>query len=348
MRLGFDATSLTKAGKGLARFQAEFLRESARLRRTLPLSLTVFVTDDADPAMCPSGFEYVTVDARPMIRWEQLGRPRLARRLELDVVLHLSERAALFGPPQVVYVYEHPKHRARRNRQVGAPLRQRAVDVVTLALFALSARRVHLLCASDATRRDIGRGEVVYPGVSELFTPDDRERTYLLHIASDDPRDNSGVVIAAYRRLDDPPKLVIGGDAPAALREAARDLDVEWAGFRTGEALRDLYRGAIAYVDPTLYEGFGLQVAEALACGTPVICSNVTSLPEVVGDAGILLDPNDVDGFAKAMELVVRGRRFNSILTERAPRFSWERTVRETLAACERAARGRAAAAAAS
>jgi glycosyltransferase involved in cell wall biosynthesis len=350
LQIGFDATSLTREGKGLARFQAEFLRGCAGLSGSEPQSLTVFVPDDVDRDACPPGFRYVHVRARPMLRWEQLHRPRLARKLGLDVLLHLSERASFFGPPQVVYLYEHPKHRARINREVGAPLRQRTIDALTVALFRLAVRRVEqVLCASKATRSDVGRGEVVYPGVSELFTPGERERTYFLHIASSDPRDNSGVAIEAYRRLPEPrPKLVIGGNAPASLRKRTTDLDVEWAGFRTGEALAHLYRGALAYVDPSLFEGFGLQAAEALACGTPVICSNVSSLPEVVDGAGFLLDPNDVAGFSGAMRRLADEPALRAELVARARLFSWEQTARETLAACERAAHGRADSASAS
>jgi glycosyltransferase involved in cell wall biosynthesis len=342
VKLGFDATSLTARGKGLARFQAEFLRVCER-------SLTVFVPEDADESALPDRFQYVRVDTKPMLFWEQVRRPRLARGLGLDVVLHLSERASLFGPPQVVYIYEHPKHRARRNREVGAPLRQRAVDGITLALATLGLRRAAIvLSASESTRRDVGRGYVVYPGVSPAFTPGTGPRTSFLHLASDDPRDNSAVVVDAYRRLREPrPPLVIGGDAPSELRSRAAGLEVEWAGFRTGDALVELYRGAIAYVDPSLYEGFGLQAAEALACGAPVVCSNVTSLPEVVGEAGILLDPHDVDGFARAMQRLADEPELGGELARRAPTFSWERTVRETLAACERAALARASAAAA-
>ena len=338
MKLGFDATSLTAEGKGLARFQREFLRTAAELGE--PAELVVFVPEQPDEGALPAvgGWTYVHVRTRPMLRWEQLDLPRAARALRLDVVLTLSERAALWGSPRVVYVFEHPRHRARRNREVGAGARQRAVDLVTLALFALSQRRAAaVLAASESTRRDLGRGRVVYPGAGPEFRPGDRAPEYLLHIASHDPRDNTETVLAAYERSGIEVPLVVGGSRRVEGR------GVDFVGYRTGEALADLYRGAIAYVDPSLYEGFGLQALEALACGTPAIASNVTSLPEVVGDAGVLLDPLDVDGFASAMRRLVDDGELRAQLSRKAlaqaSRFTWEQTVRECLVNCASVAR---------
>jgi glycosyltransferase involved in cell wall biosynthesis len=334
LKLGFDATSLTAEGKGLARFQREFLAAAAGLGE--PEELVVFVPERPDEEALPvaAGWQYVHVETRPMLRWEQLGLPRAARALRLDVVLTLSERAALWGPPRVVYVFEHPRHRARRNREVSAAWRQRAVDATTLALFALARRRAaSVLAASDSTRRDVGGDAVVYPGVSRIFGPDPGRRPeYFLHLASHDPRDNTETALAAYERVGLDVPLVVGGSRRVEGR------GIEWVGYRTGEALADLYRGAIAYVDPSLYEGFGLQALEALACGTPAIASNVTSLPEVVGEAGLLLDPLDVEGFAAAMRRVVEEPELRAALSRlalaQAARFSWEQTVRECLAAC--------------
>jgi glycosyltransferase involved in cell wall biosynthesis len=341
VRIGFDATSLAAEGKGLARFQREFLRAAPALLGAD--ELVVFAPEDVEGSLLSPGAQFELVDPRPMLRWEQLERPRRARRLGLDVVIHLSERGSLFGPPQVAYVYEHPRHRAWRNREVGGQLRQRLVDGVTLVLFRLALRRVdEVLCASEATRRDVGRGEVVYPGVSSAFTPGSEERSYFLHLASDDPRDNSAVVLEAVARLEPTPALVVGGNAAGELREQAAKLGlaVEWTGFVRDEALARLYRGALAYVDPSLHEGFGLQAAEALACGTPVICSNVDALSEVIGDAGILLDPHDVEGFAEAIRRLgddddVRAK-LSRRARERAKAFDWDETVRRTLAAARR------------
>jgi glycosyltransferase involved in cell wall biosynthesis len=347
MRLAFDATSLTAAGKGIARFQKEFLLTAAR--HDLIPELDVFVPTGPDVEALPQrpGWRYHLVPTRPMLLWEQVRRPALARRLGVDVVLSQSERAALWGPPEVVYIYEHPKHRARRSREVGTTVRQRAVDLSTLFLFKLALRRAAVVvAASHATAGDIGTERVVYSGVSASFTPGDEARTYLLHIASDDPRDNSEVVVEAFAAYGpDAPPLKIAGPIRAArprLEERARalgvDARIEWLGFQSGDELVRLYRRALAYVDPSLYEGFGLQAAEALACGTPVIASDRTSLPEVVGEGGILLDPHDVQGFAVAMRRVVDDRALAAELSGRAvaqaARFTWEGTVRGLLAAC--------------
>jgi alpha-1,3-rhamnosyl/mannosyltransferase len=110
--------------------------------------------------------------------------------------------------------------------------------------------------------------------------------------------------------------------------------------FRTGylneESLACLYSSALALVFPSLYEGFGLPVIEAMACGCPVICSNAASLPEVAGDAALLIDPHNVDELAGAIDRVVDDSALRNDLirkgTERASQFSWKRTAKETLA----------------
>lgn len=345
MKLGFDATSLSERGKGVARFQREFLH-AADVDDLIP-ELDVFVPSAVEAESLPlrAGWHYHRVKTTPMVTWEQVGRPRLARRLGLDAVITLSERGALWGPPEVVYIFEHPKHRVSRTRELGVGVRQRIVDVATLLQFRLTRiRAAAMIAASQATADDIGTTRVVYSAVSPEFSPDGRDRTHFLHIASDDPRDNSRVVIDAVAAYgSDAPLLVIAGPVdrgrPALETRAERHgVIADWRGFQTGNALVDLYRGAIAYVDPSLYEGFGLQAAEALACGTPVIASNRTSLPEVVGDAGFLLDPNDVEGFAEAMRRIVEdpalARSLEQKAIAQAARFTWSATVRGILEVC--------------
>jgi glycosyltransferase involved in cell wall biosynthesis len=346
VKLGFDASSLSPGGKGLARVQGELLQAIAELG-AVP-DLTVFAPAGA-PLPDVAGWRHVPIPPGSMLRWEQIGLPRAARRARLDVVVTTSERAALWGPPQVVYVIEHPRHRVERAREVGVPMRQRLVDRTILALFPLSMRRAaSVLTTSRATADDIASlvsSRVVPLAVPERFSPGGEPGGYFLHVGSDDPRDNSSVVIEALAQLDDRPPLVMAGGIHTQLgplRELAARLgvadQVTFTGYQPDDALVDLYRGAVAYVDPSLYEGFGLQALEALACGTPVISSDRTSLPEVVGDAGILLDPNDVRGFANAMNRVLHEPGLRDDLRaralERAKAFSWERTARELLDAC--------------
>ena len=104
--------------------------------------------------------------------------------------------------------------------------------------------------------------------------------------------------------------------------------------------LVSLYQHARAFVFPSRYEGFGFPVLEAMACGCPVVTSNVSSLPEVVGDAALLADPSDSGGFARHLEQVLVDEELRRKLREkglvRAAQFSWERTARETLRVYER------------
>jgi alpha-1,3-rhamnosyl/mannosyltransferase len=98
-----------------------------------------------------------------------------------------------------------------------------------------------------------------------------------------------------------------------------------------------LYGGAELFVFPTEYEGFGLPVLEAMACGTPVVCSNRSSLPEVAGDAALLCDPQDVEALARAIEQALTDRDVRAVLQQRglarAAQFSWDQTAQQTLRA---------------
>ena len=106
-------------------------------------------------------------------------------------------------------------------------------------------------------------------------------------------------------------------------------------GFVPFDELPVLYSLAEMFVFPSLYEGFGLPPLEAMACGTPVVASNASSLPEVVGDAALTIDPYDIEGLAKAMEQLLMDQELRSEMRARglvrAKLFSWERTARETL-----------------
>jgi len=170
---------------------------------------------------------------------------------------------------------------------------------------------------------------------------------YILSVGTFEPRKNLATAISAYAQLPESIRaeipLVIAGmkgwrtdgldKAVAALIEKGQ---IRRLGYVPDEALPALYSGARAFVYPSLYEGFGLPPLEAMACGAPVIVSNRSSLPEVVGDAGLQVDALDVDGLAEAMNRLVEDGGLRASLgqrgIERARDFSWRRCAEETLA----------------
>ena len=127
--------------------------------------------------------------------------------------------------------------------------------------------------------------------------------------------------------------------APRSVENRAQNL--EMLGRVTDAELVTLYRGASAYLDPTLFEGFGYQVLEAMACGAPVVASGTTSIPEIVGDAGLLCDPADPGAFADALVRVLEEPGLAGELRrrglERAAGFTWERAARQIAGALEEA-----------
>jgi glycosyltransferase involved in cell wall biosynthesis len=222
---------------------------------------------------------------------------------------------------------------------------------------------------SQATKRDIvkhlgipaERIHVVYPGFEDIFHPiQDRKELqtmlaplgltpgdYLLHVGTLEPRKNLLRLVEAYHRvrhnLSVPiPKLVLAG-APGwdfrRIFELIEGLDLEddvrYVGRVSRTTLPFLYSGARLFVYPSLYEGFGLPPLEAMACGTPVITSNVSSLPEVVGEAGLMVPPTDIDALVEAlMELLSDSERREQLREagiSRARQFSWDKAVGKLL-----------------
>ena len=191
------------------------------------------------------------------------------------------------------------------------------------------------------------------PSVLEPFGL--QPQKYILSVGTLEPRKNLTAAIKAYARLPEAVRaempLVIAGmkgwRTDGLDREVAALIDkgqIRRLGYVPDEALPALYSGARVFVYPSLYEGFGLPPLEAMACGAPVIVSNRSSLPEVVGDAGLQVDALDVDGLAEAMSQVIEDDALHTALQqrgiERAKDFSWRRCAEETLAVYRRVVTG--------
>ena len=205
----------------------------------------------------------------------------------------------------------------------------------------------------------LGRGLGEESGYSsEIQRVLDRYRIqypYLLYVGRTNPHKNIPRLVEAFAvlrgEIQDHPvyrnlRLLIIGDEISrypALRHAVIQSRVEdsvrFLGFVPIETLRVFYQAAAAFVFPSLYEGFGLPPLEAMACGTPVVCSNVSSLPEVVGEAAEIVNPENVFDIARGMREVLLDAALRDRLVERgfdqARRFSWERTAQQVLDAYE-------------
>jgi glycosyltransferase involved in cell wall biosynthesis len=251
-----------------------------------------------------------------------------------------------------------PEHHTANTREMQALVRrfaQEKADVV--------------IAVSEATKRDIlanmeipdERVRVVHNGIGSAFHPiEDRETLtrvlappglspggYILHVGTIEPRKNLVRLVDAYhqaRRAIPPPmpKLVLAGskgwqfhEVFERVEELALKKEVVFLGMVPTDILPALYSGAVLFTYPSLYEGFGLPPLEAMACGTPVVASNTSSLPEIVGDAGALIDPTDTDALADALASLLNDAERRADLSTRglarAKLFSWKQTAVETL-----------------
>lgn len=201
---------------------------------------------------------------------------------------------------------------------------------------------------------------VIYPGVSSRFRPTLdaveirrlREKYHImsrffLFVGALEPRKNLPSLLRAFhlflktKQGSEHYQLVLagpGGPALQELQQIAHQLGisehVHWPGYVTDDDVPTLYSAAEAFVFPSLGEGFGLPIVEAMACGTPVVTSNVSCIPEIAGDAALLVDPTDAQALASAMERIVLDDAVRRQLVtkglERAALFSWQRTAQET------------------
>lgn len=322
LRVGFDGLMISPHGKGHARSE---LHAAEALAARGEHELVVFAREPVEL----NGAQVVQVTPRLTIDWELRGLLATARRHRLDAFVTLSERLPLVGDlPIVVWLFESPVHRIRTNRETGAPLWNRGSDILTSAMWKGSLRRAaHVAFGSYATRDEVlaqvrlESTSVVHPGVPPgFFAGSEARDAFVLHLGSTDPRDNTDAAVEACRRAH-ARLVVVGGWSGEGAEARGRVSDKE---------LGDLYRRAACFLDPTLYEGFGYGVLEAMASGLPVVASRTTSIPGIAGDAALLCDPRDVGALAESVRRVLDepelAERMRARGLERAAEFTWERT----------------------
>jgi glycosyltransferase involved in cell wall biosynthesis len=218
----------------------------------------------------------------------------------------------------------------RRADSIVAVSQNTASDVIEQ--FGVDPRRLHVIPEGVAARYRPLEGEQVQ-AVRRRF---DLPERFILFVSTIEPRKNLETLLAAWSRLEDRPPLVIAGGwgwRYEAIRQRieAAGSEVRVLGQVEPAELPGLYNGATCLAHPAWYEGFGLTPLEALACGTPVVASSAASLPEVVGDAGLLVDPADVDGWTLALARLLEDAALREELSQRglrrAAEFSWSRAA---------------------
>jgi len=239
--------------------------------------------------------------------------------------------------------------------------------IMNFLLPKMLASADKIIADSYSTQRDLSRFlkvhdekiTVIHLGLDERFKPDSFphvekikkrysiEGDYILFVGVLEPRKNIERILEALAILKKTgkiqgKKLVVAGETGwlykgifKKVQELNLEKEVIFTGFVDGAELPALYSGALFFVYPSLYEGFGFPVLEAMACGTPVITSNVSSLPEVAGDAAILINPHHVEELAWQMERLFEDKELREELKkkglERSKSFSWEKTAMKTL-----------------
>jgi glycosyltransferase involved in cell wall biosynthesis len=368
MILGLDARKLHDFGIGT--YIQSLLGEFAALGE--PEALVVYAPPGvAPPAELAShrGLRW-QAEAAPPYSLTELWRLALRARRDGVTVFHAPHYVCppVLPCPAVVTVHDliHLRFPSRR-RHVLAPLYARV-------MLRLAVRRAaRLIAVSESTRRDLverlGAPEahvrVIPNGVAPRFRPADDparldaalarlglSRPYLLFVGNPLPHKNLPRLLDAFAGLSPSVgPLVVAGVGPAARGAVEREIAARGLGARVvvpapvpHEAMPGLYQGATLLACPSLWEGFGLPALEAMACGTPVLAADRGALPEVVGDAGILVDPTNVDALREAMyNLVVHehlraSRRAAGLVRARA--FTWRRAAEATLGVYREAGAG--------
>jgi glycosyltransferase involved in cell wall biosynthesis len=300
--------------------------------------------------------------------WEQTLVPLQARERGIDVYHSPNYTLPLALPcPGVLTVHDLAFLRGG--------LHNRRLELYLRMFTSIGVRRAsRIICVSESTRSDLeyrypgtaARTTVIYPGLDAHFQdrPGDAdiaafrleqglEGPYVLFVGAIEPRKNLPRLVRAYERAvaeaGVPHDLVICGPlgwrygrSLRAIEESPLRSRIRRMGYLRDSILPLLYAGADALVYPSLFEGFGFPPLEAMGVGTPVVTSNVSSMPEVVGEAAVTVSPSDVDSIARGIVTVLTNPGLAHDLrdagTARAREFTWERCGRETIEVYRRAA----------
>jgi glycosyltransferase involved in cell wall biosynthesis len=367
MRIGFDARAI-RHRKGIGTYSRNLLQHYA----DAGVEVVVFCQDDEKYGIPGSdSFTLVSANTDPVSLSGKNSFRSLVKASKVDLLHVPSPWAPTPSPVPLVSTmhdvtpFIYPRSlpfsvRLNYKRQLQATLKE-SRRVITVSQILFSALSVY-------ASLDPSKVRVIHNGVSERFAPQTDEA--VLHAArvryslperfafwAGDfrPEKNVLFLIQAWerlqKRLSDPPALVLAGAQKIEYRSLRAEVEkrgleskILFPGFIGDEDLPAVYSAAELFVFPSLAEGFGLPPLEAMACGTPSVVSNSSSLPEVTGAAALHFDPTSLDGFEDCVVRVLTDPELQSTLRaaglQQARRFSWKKAAEETLAVYRSALQG--------
>lgn len=353
MIIGVDARELQRGARtGIGRMVEAVIRETPNVSRDVQLVL--YADSSTRLEIASTSVDYRVLD-QPFTLWfDQVELPRAMASNKVDAFWSPYYKAPLSSPcPTVVTIHDvlFLKHGGRRLKN---------------ALFRpwarlIGSRASAILTDSEHSKNDLvshlgfdsARIKVVPLGVSDRFTPKERDKApailnklgipekYILTVTNFRPHKNGELLISAYARvakqIEETALVFAGRTSPDAadLCRSAERLGIRDRVFMPGmisdEDLPALYAGARLFAFPSLYEGFGLPLLEAMASGTPAVSSSASSLPEVAGDAVCMLEPTDEDAWGKSMLSLLTNdtlrQRYTNAGLDRASTFTWRQSV---------------------
>jgi len=367
MHVGLNLVFLVPGETGGMEVAARELIPALLAQAPAGTRFTAFINREAAAAKGPWGellpAVTVPVNARSRVQWvlgEQTLLPALARRAGVDLLHSLASTAPVLGPFRRVVTIHDLIY--ARFPEAHAGIRDKGMRLLVPAAARRSDR---VIVDSQSTREDLlaltgvraerisvvplGQGTLPHASALPAAAVRDRfelgSRPVLLSLSAKRPHKNLSALIGALARLSaaERPVLVLAGyptPHEADLRRRTAELglqaDVRFPGWVSAEELEGLWALTSAFMFPSFYEGFGLPVLEAMARGVPVACSNVSSLPEVAGDAALMFDPASETEIATAIHRLIDDQSLRRSLRDlglaRAASFTWERTARLTLA----------------
>ena len=294
------------------------------------------------------------------ILWEQMVLPIYSRKDGLDLFHYTDHALSLLFRKCPIIITVHDIAYLRLPNLLNTTRK-----IYKKNILQLSIKKADIIVTdSYATKKDIieyfgireGKIRVIHLGVESRFRPinnveefrlkNDLPSKMILNVGTLEPRKNIVSLIKAFKKLREKGlkdyKLVIAGEKGWLYEEIFKEVghsdlkqEILFLGVARDEDLPMLYNCADIFVYPSLYEGFGLPPLEAMACGIPVITSNTSSLPEVIGDAGIMVDPTDVNSLCESMYILLKDKelwnRMRNMGLERSKLFSWDNTAEKIL-----------------